>query len=150
MTSVVETGCRSPQLRAEVEAALGALFDRHAAAAPSYGPEFADLWSRVAHHAQGGKLIRPMLLVEAYDALRPAAGPDRSEVVRIATGVEALHFAFLLHDDVIDGDLVRRGRPNLIGDLAASTGESSRGSRPRLWAEAGGILAGDLHSSAAH
>ena len=166
MTSLVSTGFGPSRLRSEVEAELRGLFARPAVTAEAHGADFSRLWSLAAHHAQGGKLVRPLLLLEVYGALLgsreafPASAPshrlgasgaqDRSEVVRIAAAVEALHYAFLLHDDVIDGDLVRRGRPNLIGELAQTRREEARPGGIRHWAQAGGILAGNLMLSSAH
>lgn len=153
-------------LRAEVEQELRALFARHSSVADAYGSDFSRLWNLAARHVQGGKLIRPLLLLETYGALRrapqgargtqssrdpdPLAEHARSEVVRIAAAIEALHFAFLLHDDVIDGDFYRRGRPNLIGELAETVPGGARPGGARHWAQTGGILAGNLLLSAAH
>ncbi len=166
MSSAVRTDSGRSRLRAEVEQELHALFSRHAATAQAYGPDFARLWSLAARHAQGGKLIRPMLLLESYDAVRRAdeaapppadscaeparAAHDRAEALRIAAAVEALHYTFLLHDDVIDGDLIRRGRPNLIGELAEVSTGRARAAALQHWAQAGGLLAGDLLLSSAH
>lgn len=158
---------RRSRLRAEVEQELHRLFSRQTATAQAYGTEFSRLWSMAARHVQGGKLVRPVLLLETFDALqraRAANDPgaeasvdheaDRAEVVRVAAAVEALHFTFLLHDDVIDGDLLRRGRPNLIGELAAQTTNPPKHPSPSQgaehWAQAGGILMGDLLLAAAH
>lgn len=137
-------------LRGDVAGELAAVFARSTDAAQRHGAHFARLWQLAGVHAQGGKLVRPLLLLETYDALRGSGaytGPARPTVVRIAAAVEALHFAFLLHDDVIDGDLIRRGRPNLIGDMIS---EAPLTGAARHWAQAGGILAGDLLLSAAH
>lgn len=153
------------RLRAEVESELAALFARHSTTAQAYGAEFTHLWSLAARHVQGGKLIRPILLLETYDAVRRerqswARTPhsaesvpgvlDRTQVVRVAAAVEMLHYAFLLHDDVIDGDVRRRGQLNLIGELAESYSEASRGRGTRHCADTGGILAGDLLLSMCH
>lgn len=57
----------------------------------------------------GGKRIRPalaLLVAKAFEA--PA---DRA--VALAAAVELLHTATLVHDDVIDGALLRRGNPTL-------------------------------------
>lgn len=153
-------------MRASVERELGAIFARHSATTKAYGAEFAHLWELAARHAQDGKLVRPMLLLETFDALRrsreilPGSGvaeqselhgdQDIENVARVAAAIETLHYSFLLHDDVIDGDLVRRGRPNLIGELAETTLSPGRGRGARHWAETGGILAGNLLLSAAH
>ena len=36
----------------------------------------------------------------------------------VAAAMELLHTAFVVHDDVIDGDRTRRGRPNVSGTFA--------------------------------
>lgn len=56
--------------------------------------------------ANGGKRIRARVALEAADAL----GVDARDAVGWATAVELLHNATLVHDDVQDGDIFRRGR----------------------------------------
>jgi len=141
-----------PGLRVEVDRELQTLFSRSATVVEAYGSEFARLWDLASRHIRGGKLLRPLLLLETYDALRCSEGPDplRTEAVRIAAAVEALHYAFLLHDDVIDGDLFRRGRRNLVGELMDVSPVQDWSGGTRHWAQTGGILAGDLLLSCAH
>jgi len=132
-----------------LEEVLRQRFAFHCDNAKAYGSEFADLWRATADHALGGKLVRPRLLLDIHRALTPDTGgePDLA-AVDIAAHIELLHYAFLLHDDVIDGDLTRRKRPNLIGALAAgipgATEEDSL-----HWARSSAILMGDLLLSAA-
>ena len=87
-----------------------------------------------------GKLLRPTLVIlSARMANRTGqvllwdplwGGDDR--VHRLAAAIEILHMATLVHDDVIDGASLRRGRPSvfarhgariaiLLGDLLFST-----------------------------
>jgi len=57
----------------------------------------------------GGKRIRPMLTLLAgkfYDY-------NLSYLLPMATAVELLHTATLVHDDAIDNSLIRRGRPTI-------------------------------------
>ncbi|MBF6589036.1 MAG: polyprenyl synthetase family protein [Ktedonobacterales bacterium] len=56
-----------------------------------------------------GKLLRPLLLLDACRA----AGGDISRVFPAACGTEYGHVASLIHDDIIDGDDARHGRPTL-------------------------------------
>lgn len=127
-----------------IEEVLRRRFIHHTESAEDYGPEFAALWRAAADHALGGKLIRPRLLLDIHRALAPALDAEPSvAVVDVATHVELLHYAFLLHDDVIDGDLMRRRRPNLIGDLAANTPDSTE-QESLHWARSSAILMGDL------
>jgi geranylgeranyl pyrophosphate synthase len=56
-----------------------------------------------------GKLFRPILLLQSAVAV----GGDPAKVLPAAAGTEYGHVASLIHDDVIDGDDVRRGRPSV-------------------------------------
>ena len=82
----------------------------------------------------GGKRLRPLLVVLAATAAsRPGAGGplDTEEggrsLVRAAVAVELVHSATLVHDDVIDGAQLRRGRPSVVAQagrrMAVATGD---------------------------
>ena len=132
-------------LATRIEETLRLRFSERTAAAERYGTEFVALWQAASEHALGGKLIRPRLLLDLLTALSPSELTDDEtrRAVEVAVDVEMLHFAFLLHDDVIDGDLIRRRRPNLIGSLVARHGTEP--SEPVLhWARSSAILLGDL------
>ena len=156
-----ETARTSPDALSEaVRAQIAERFTERERFVARYGPEFAHLWHATAEHAQGGKLVRPLLLVGAHRAMSAATGrswADDAEVLRLASALELLHFAFLLHDDVIDGDHFRRGTLNLVGALSAEreTGRTdSARSKPTPeglhWGQTGAILAGDLVLSQVH
>lgn len=55
----------------------------------------------------GGKRVRPMVTLLAYKAFGGKRIPD---IVDIATAIELIHTATLLHDDIIDGAETRRGK----------------------------------------
>lgn len=55
----------------------------------------------------GGKRIRPMVTLLAFKAF---GGKKVRDIVEIATAIELIHTATLLHDDIIDGAEIRRGR----------------------------------------
>lgn len=57
--------------------------------------------------AAGGKRVRPGLVLLAAE-LCGYTGPRR---IQIAAAIEFLHTASLIHDDVVDGSDLRRGRP---------------------------------------
>jgi geranylgeranyl pyrophosphate synthase len=89
----------------------------------------------------GGKRLRPALALMAASVHNPAgdghagtiAADDR--VVALAASVEMLHTATLVHDDVIDGALLRRGAPTLNA----------------LWNRGATVLAGNfMFARAAH
>lgn len=56
----------------------------------------------------GGKRLRPLLMMEVCKVL----GGDVERVIPLAVGIEYIHMASLLHDDVVDGAHTRRGRPS--------------------------------------
>ncbi|MCW5695873.1 MAG: polyprenyl synthetase family protein [Bauldia sp.] len=80
----------------------------------------------VANHliSSGGKRLRPMLTLAAARM----CGYGGEGHVRLAAGVEFMHTATLLHDDVVDGSELRRGR------LAARM----------LWGNSASVLVGDF------
>ena len=55
----------------------------------------------------GGKRIRPTLCLLACEAV----GGDYKKALPTAVAIELVHTFTLIHDDVMDEDLVRRGRP---------------------------------------
>ena len=59
------------------------------------------------HLATGGKRIRARLALSAMEAL----GGRRIDALGWAAAVELLHNATLIHDDIQDGDRMRRGQP---------------------------------------
>ncbi|MEL5990493.1 polyprenyl synthetase family protein [Microbacterium phosphatis] len=116
--------------------------------AEALGLTAADLWRRAALSARGGKRLRPRLVLLTHDAL---GGADRASAAVVAAAFEVLHSALLLHDDVLDGDLLRRGRPNLAGEFAGEALERGVATaNATAWGSASGLLAGDLLLSGVH
>ncbi|HET8682505.1 MAG TPA: polyprenyl synthetase family protein [Micromonosporaceae bacterium] len=62
-----------------------------------------------------GKLARPLVLLAANDVM----GGDPKQVFYAALACEYSHIGSLLHDDVIDNDLIRRGRPSVLAKYGA-------------------------------
>jgi octaprenyl-diphosphate synthase len=68
----------------------------------------------------GGKRMRPLLTVAAARLCGYSEGNDRH--IKLATCVEFIHSATLLHDDVVDVSALRRGKPTantIYGDKAS-------------------------------
>jgi geranylgeranyl pyrophosphate synthase len=59
--------------------------------------------------ASGGKRVRPTVVLLVGNML----GADQDRLVTLGAAVELLHTATLVHDDLIDGSLLRRGMPTL-------------------------------------
>lgn len=67
-----------------------------------------DMIPELAHHLidSGGKRLRPMLTLAAARMV----GYTGSDHIQVASAVEFMHTATLLHDDVVDESDVRRGK----------------------------------------
>ncbi len=77
----------------------------------SSGPA-RELWDRIGDSLEGGKRLRPHLAWLAYAAF---GGDDAKVCAAAGASFEFLHGALVVHDDVIDRDVVRRGRLNIAG-----------------------------------
>ena len=110
-------------------------------------PQSALLAAALLDAGRGGKRFRPRLVHSVHDLLGGSAGPA---VLQVAEAVELLHTAFVVHDDVIDGDDVRRGRASTPGAFRREA--SAAGASPAAaatYALAGAVLTGDLALSGA-
>lgn len=101
------------EIMAPVREGLTAVEDRMREAAPN---QHEALTSATEHLlASGGKRIRPaisLLTAATFDA-------DFDQAVSVAAAIEMLHTATLVHDDLVDGALLRRGIPTLNAQWSA-------------------------------
>jgi Geranylgeranyl pyrophosphate synthase len=71
----------------------------------------------------GGKRIRPALTILTGRAL----GHRREKLIPVAASMEIIHMATLVHDDIVDDSIVRRGKPTVQSkygkDIAVFTGD---------------------------
>ncbi len=90
----------------------------------------------------GGKRVRASMTLLAARLL---GEPELSRVLNVATAIEMIHAASLVHDDLIDDAEVRRGRPTvhsrwggnvalMVGDylFALAAGQMAEASDPRI------------------
>ena len=85
-----------------------------------------ELATEVSGHIvkSGGKRIRPAICILVAKTL----GYSESDLVRLASSIELLHTATLIHDDVVDESLIRRGKESIQAK----------------WDDAHGVLVGDF------
>ena len=77
----------------------------------------------------GGKRLRPLLALLSANA----CGYNKGQHIKLAAVIEFLHTAMLLHDDVVDESMLRRGRKTVNA----------------AWGNPASVLVGDfLHSRA--
>ena len=74
--------------------------------------------------SSGGKRIRPAICI----LIAKAFGYEGEDLMRLASSIELLHTATLIHDDVVDQSLVRRGKESIQSK----------------WDNAHGVLVGDF------
>lgn len=120
--------------------------------AAAYSPATTILWDRIYMSLEGGKLTRPRLVKLGHDAFgsEPLRGgpqePDTgNRTVLLGCAFELLHTSLLMHDDVIDRDFTRRGRPTLSAQYrndALAAGQSTPDAEHAGHSAA--IIAGDL------
>ncbi len=71
----------------------------------------------------GGKRLRPLLLVLCSEMGEPLRG----DLLRVASAIEVLHTATLIHDDIVDKAESRRGVPTTVArygrQVAVATGD---------------------------
>lgn len=120
----------------EIRARFGAEISRRLEESVG-GSDFIDAAARY-HLATGGKRLRALLPVWVCANL----GGDPSDALDLGVGLELLHNATLVHDDLQDGDTHRRGRPAVwtrwgaaqainVGDALFFRGLSRVASAPR-------------------
>ncbi len=130
--------------RDAIDAAVDRALVRLTSRARPHGDGPVALAAAIRAAATGGKRWRPALVTASFEAFGgdPATCP---EVWDVAAAFELLHTAFVIHDDLIDRDVERRGVPNVSGrfrERARLLGADERGSG--VIADAAAVLAGDL------
>ena len=91
----------------QVEQALGQWVGKDAPARLGEAMRYAVL--------DGGKRLRPLLVLAAFEAVHNGAGDADEAALRAACAVELIHAYSLVHDDMpcMDNDVLRRGKPTV-------------------------------------
>jgi geranylgeranyl diphosphate synthase type I len=96
----------------------------------------ADVQARLSEFSQGGKMLRGCLTYWLATQLQPNAGKD---AVIAAAAVEIFGSGLLIHDDILDQDTVRRGKPSIYAQY-----QSAAPSQPERYGVGQGICVGDI------
>lgn len=107
----------------------------------------AALWQHITAATAGGKRTRPLLVHFGY---RVAGTVEDDRFVDVGCAFELLHTALVIHDDIIDQDFIRRGKPTLAAhyrDQALAEGKTP--SAAEHIGHSVALLAGDALISAA-
>ena len=92
--------------------------------------------------ARGGKRLRPSFLLAA--TLAAGGDPRAAAAIDAGAALELLHAFALIHDDIMDGSMQRRGAPALHVDLSAAHAAAQFRGESRRFDEGMAVLVGDL------
>ena len=124
---------------------LDSVFKKEKALAKKIDPDLVDVLSVFQDYSKGGKKARGALTVLGYQA---CGGEDFNAILPISCGIELFHNFLLIHDDVIDKDAMRRGKPTVHAIYARARGEHYGISKAIIIGDIGAFLAyGLLFSS---
>ncbi len=97
----------SKSYKPKINTAIGSLFD--GIISQIKNKFLLDYYSELKDYfLAGGKRIRPLLTIATYNGI---TNTTEDEIVVPSVGIEFLHNATLIHDDIIDKDNFRRGKP---------------------------------------
>ncbi len=140
-TSSVEPRALDAGLRAEERVA--ALLDALEARWADEQPDLRELTACLRDHVMaGGKRLRPAFCT--WGAIGAGGDADSEVLADVGAALELLHAFALIHDDVMDGSAIRRGRPSAHVDFEARHVEGGWRGEARRTGEGLAILVGDL------
>jgi isopentenyl-diphosphate delta-isomerase type 1 len=129
-------------VRGPVERVLQDFLAEQERAAAALDPAVTQLSREVRRLVEaGGKRLRPAFV---YWGHRAAGGADDDGVFTAAAAVELLHTFALIHDDVMDRSVRRRGRPTAEQSLAETHRSEALNGDDAWFGVSGALLAGDL------
>ncbi|MBJ7450815.1 MAG: polyprenyl synthetase family protein [Blastococcus sp.] len=134
------------RLHAAVSAALTEFLERQRTTLAGMAAGLAPVVDEVAALAAGGKRLRPSFAYWGWRGARHT-GPgceDDAAVLRAVSALEFVHASALVHDDVMDGAVTRRGRPATHIGFAARHAADGLSGDGDLFGTGAAILVGDL------
>ena len=130
------------EVTAAVDATLAAFLAERVADLRTLDPALGPVGQAVEGLVNaGGKRLRPAFVYWGYRATGAAHDPA---VYDPAAAVELLHTFALIHDDIMDRSVERRGSPAVHTALAAAHATEQLAGDGDWFGVGGGILAGDL------
>lgn len=93
------------------------------------------------YNLRGGKRLRPVFLIFGYKCMN---GKNEDEIVKASISLELMQGFLLVHDDIMDQDPIRRGRPSFHKIYEKIAEDKFPGFDSGRFGEAVGIAAGDI------
>jgi len=120
---------------------LDSFFKKKKALAKKIDPDLVDILQVFQDYSKGGKKVRGALTVLGYKA---CGGKNIKAILPISCGIELFHNFLLIHDDIIDKDSKRRGKPTVHAIYAKMRGEHYGNSKAIIIGDVGAFLAYEL------
>lgn len=98
----------------------------------------------IQNYMSGGKKVRPALTSLGF---KLASGKDSDKVLLAAFAVELMHNGLLIHDDFVDNDETRRGKPTMHKVYLNKNGEHYAASMAIITADVGIFWANEIISN---
>jgi geranylgeranyl diphosphate synthase type I len=135
------------RLNAAVTGSLQEFLERQRTTLAGMDAGLVPLVDEVAALAAGGKRLRPSFAYWGWRGARdngPGAAEDEAAVLRAVSALEFVHASALVHDDVMDGAVTRRGRPATHVGFAGRHAAEALSGDGALFGTGAAILVGDL------
>jgi geranylgeranyl diphosphate synthase type II len=134
-------------VKQDVETFLTDFFDEQIRRSQQLDERYTALWKALRQVTlAGGKRLRPYMAVLTYEAY---GGNNYQRMLPVAVAHELLHTSLLIHDDIIDKDYIRHGKPNISGLFQQEYGQLKTNDVDH-YASSAALLGGDLLLSAAY
>jgi geranylgeranyl diphosphate synthase type II len=133
---------RFKTVKRDVTALINTYFAAQISQATAMSPSYERLWRQTQSYLLGGgKRSRPYLVVLSYQAY---GGTDYDTILHVASAWELVHNCLLIHDDIIDRDITRHGKPNIAGAYRQIYGPITGNDSSTHYADSAALVAGDL------
>ena len=99
-----------------------------------------DHYYRLSDFTIRGKMLRGIFVILAFEAY---GGKVNENVLNAAAAMEMAQASFLIHDDIMDRDLLRRGRDTSFAQYIEE-GKIQKVRNPEFYGQSMGIVSGDL------
>ena len=125
----------------QAEKFLDKFFRQKKKEAAKISPEIAKLMDIYRDYMRGGKMARGALTALGY---RTSGGKDIQAILPASIAIEISHSFLLIHDDWIDQDQTRRGKPTVHRRFAREQGDHFGASMAIILGDAGVFLGYEL------
>jgi geranylgeranyl diphosphate synthase type I len=100
----------------------------------------------LSDYSSGGKKVRGALTNLGY---RLAGGRDSKAILEASCGIELLHDFLLIHDDIVDNDITRHGRPTVHEKYSKNRGQHFGVAKAIIVGDMGAFLGYELIAQSA-